>query len=240
LPVVERVKPLLGTFVSIRVEGEEDPRFLAPAFAEIALIDRLMSFHQPESEVSRLNCGAHLAPVTVHPHTAAVLRLAHEVAEASDGAFDITVSAQWRDIEIDGREVRFRSPLQIDLGGIAKGYAVDQAVAALQRAGARQGCVNAGGDLRLFGPSSEQVALRTDLPGSVDLPVVELSEGSLASSRRRSRFACVAAESCVMADALTKVVLARGKRSASVLNRFSAQAHFYDRRWGWRHLGEAA
>jgi thiamine biosynthesis lipoprotein len=84
------------------------------------------------------------------------------------------------------------------------------------------------------------VALRTDLPGSPDLPVIRLSEGSLASSRRRSRFACVAAESCMVADALTKVVLAQGKRSDSVLKRFSAQAHLYDRRWGWRHLGEAA
>jgi thiamine biosynthesis lipoprotein len=169
-----------------------------------------------------------------------VLRLARDVAEASGGAFDITVASHWREIEIEENEVRFRRPLTVDLGGIAKGYAVDLAVAALQGAGASQGCVNAGGDLRLFGPSSEWVALRTDLPGSADLPAVLLSEGSLASSRRRSRFACVAAESCVLADALTKVVLACGKRADAVLKRFSAQAHLYDRRWGWRSLGAAA
>jgi len=232
---------MLGTFVSIRVEGEEDGHFLDAAFAEIALIDRLMSFHQPKSEVSGLNRGGHLGPMPVHPHTASVLRLAREVAEISDGAFDITRASHWREIEIDGDEVRFRRPLTIDLGGIAKGYAVDLAVAALRRGGARQGCVNAGGDLRLFGPSPEWVALRTDMPGSAELPAVLLSEGSLASSGgARGRFACVAAHNCGIADALTKVVLARGKRSDSTLRRFGAQAHLYDRRWGWRSLGEAA
>lgn len=285
-PPIERAKPLLGTLVSIRAAGG-DTAAIEAAFAEIALIHELMSFHSPDSELSRLNRGAHLGAIVVHPHTAAVLRLAARVAEASGGAFNITVAAElarwgllpkldgarppvpggdWRDIEIgedDG--VTFRRPLWIDLGGIAKGYAVDRAVEILLAAGATQGCVNAGGDLRVFGPETEMVALRTDLPDDGSMPAIQVSEGSLASSsgagakRRRgglwrgphvdpwrkhavgmSSFACVAAQSCAIADALTKVVLIGERRAEPALQLFSAEAHFYDRRWGWRHLGEAS
>jgi len=281
-PAVERVKPLLGTLVSVRAAGADAERLqdaVDAAFDEIALIHRLMSFHQPDSEVSLLNRAAHRAPVTVHPHTAAVLRLACEMSAESDGAFDVTVAPElarrgllpepdaaempdaavdWRDILLDGETASFRRPLWIDLGGIAKGYAVDRAIESLRRNGVEQGCVNAGGDLRLFGPEPEWVALRTDLQEDGDQPAILLREGSLAGSggpssrrgphvdpRRRqrvgsARFACVAAESCAVADALTKVVLAAGRRAEPTLRRFSAEAHFYDRRWGWRHLGGSA
>ncbi len=59
--------------------------------------------------------------------------------------------ASWRDVHLDGCTLRFARPLALDLGGIAKGYAVDRAVAAMQAAGAAAGLVNAGGDLAGFG-----------------------------------------------------------------------------------------
>jgi thiamine biosynthesis lipoprotein len=92
---------------------------------------------------------------------------------------------------------------------------------------------------------------------------VELKNGSLASSsgyrnrRRRAgrlcgphihgvlrspaptdRFVCVLAERCIVADALTKIVMAEGPKSVGLLRRFGASAHLHGPREGWQHLGE--
>lgn len=252
-------------------------------FAAIAAIHRLMSFHESASDVSRLNRGAAARAVRVHPDTLAVLRRALEIAAASDGAFDPTVGgalvawgylprpdtgtppdrrASWRDIELlAGGRVRFHRPLWIDLGGIAKGYAVDRAMALAGRGARVQCCVNAGGDLRVRGPRAERVLLRVAPHGGM-VPVVEIENASLASSsgrehrkrrgavlvgphvdRRRGRamgtrsFVSVIAPACIDADALTKVVLALGRRSDAVLRRFGATAYLHDGRHGWRTLG---
>ncbi len=179
----------------------------------------------------------------------------------TDGAFDITVApilvarghlpcpalapepdgaAIWRDIELlpDNR-IRFRRPLWIDLGGIAKGYAVDRAMAALQRFAPVQACVNAGGDLRIAGPDSERVRLAADHGAGDRVPVIELADGSLASSAgspaarisiragasaTARQFVSVVAPRCIDADALTKVVMARGACSARSLAAFAARA----------------
>src|SRR5258708_6648865 len=187
LPRIERARPLLGTTVSIRVHGlsEADAhRAIDEAFGEIALVHRLMSFQQAESDVSLLNRAACERTQDVHPATFEVLHRAREIAEASEGCFDITVAAKlvewgilpapdsryrpdphadWRDIELgEDFSVRFRRPLWIDLGGIAKGYAVDRAIEKLQRHGATQACVNAGGDLKIYGPEAEVIALRPE------------------------------------------------------------------------------
>jgi thiamine biosynthesis lipoprotein len=256
------------------------------AFAAVADVHRLMSFHEPDSDVTRLNQAAADAPVGVDPRTRAVLSRALELAEASDGLFDITVAdrlvawgrlprppaapepdpaASWRDVELmaDGR-VRFHRPLWLDLGGIAKGYAVDQAVAAAAVDGGARVIVNAGGDLRVAGQGSERIALRTD--GAEDgMPVIDLEDGALASSsgrgeaRRvdgrsagphldgRSRravgaraFVSVLAQDCMTADALTKVVLAAPKRAGAILQRYGATAFLQSAGGGWTTLGASA
>src|SRR5439155_21847017 len=78
--------------------------------------------------------------------------------------------------------VRFLQPLQIDRGGIAKGFAVDEAVTELQRHGIRSGLVNAGGDLRAFGRREQQVHLRH--PACLDkiVPLRPLTDCALATS----------------------------------------------------------
>jgi thiamine biosynthesis lipoprotein len=154
--------------------------------------------------------------------------------------------------------------LWIDVSGIAKGYAVDRAIERIQQFGGRQACVNAGGDLRVLGPDEERVALQ--VPKPVDaLPVLNIENAAVASSsghveqRLRNgeirgphvdtrngtsvavdRFACVVAETCVIADALTKPVLALGTESQQLLRQFGALAHFHDPALGWRHLPEDA
>ncbi len=142
-----------------------------PRWRTVERVERLMSFHDADSELSRLNRNAGRTPQTVHPWTWAVLRRALRIAEASDGLFDITVApllvregllpgtaetslqcGNWRHIVLmpDCR-VFLARPMLLDLGGIAKGFAVDRAIHELTRRRCTQGVVNAGGDLRRFG-----------------------------------------------------------------------------------------
>jgi thiamine biosynthesis lipoprotein len=275
-PTIERCRPALGTFARISVRGvpaDVAHAAIDAAFEEIAVVHRLMSFHEADSDVSRLNREAHCGAVSVDFRTFEVLTQAQEMSAMSGGAFDITVApvlvrrgalpepcgapavdpdADWRDVELlaDGR-VRFRKPLWIDLGGIAKGYAVDRAIAALARFGPAPACVNAGGDLRVCGKG------RIALDAGDGNAFVDLENGALASSSgfvtgrtdhgegmhidpagdcAARRFASVAAPSCIDADALTKIVMARGAASAEALSRCGATAYTFDEAIGWQRI----
>jgi thiamine biosynthesis lipoprotein len=153
---------------------------------------------------------------------------------------------------LPGNEIRFADPaVQIDLGGIAKGFAVDRAVEALQRGGITDGLVNAGGDLRAFGPRSHPIDIRDPRQPERTLFRVTLADGALASSagrfdpvRSRHRLASavvdpltampaqavsgatVCAPCCMVADALTKVVMNAGEAAGTVLEHYGADALF--------------
>ena len=276
---ISRAKPLLGTLVEISVAGlHEDAahRAIDRGFAAVAEIHALMSFHNTASDVSRLNAHG-LFGVRVDPHTRTVLLRAQQIAEHSDGLFDVTAAAHlvswgflpapasthppesaasWRDIVVEDDVVRFLKPLWIDLGGIAKGYAVDRAVMAMDLPPHAQAVVNAGGDLRVAGQHAERVLLRSTLMTDA-VPVVEIADGALASSSGREhqrpfngsfvgphvgrggisvgvqRFVSVAAHDCSTADALTKVVLAAGIDAKPILGHFGAIAYFYEAGVGW-------
>ncbi|MCA0199553.1 MAG: FAD:protein FMN transferase [Proteobacteria bacterium] len=281
---ITRAKPLLGTLVEIRAALSDTDAANAAidrGFAAVAEIHRLMSFHEVTSDVSRLNREASTHAVDVDPRTFEVLRKALVFSERSDGLFDITAGARlvtwgflpkpegapapsegsWKDIVIeDQNRVRFRKPLWIDLGGIAKGYAVDEAVAAMSLPKDVQVYVNAGGDLRVAGPLAEPVRLRTAIEMDT-VPVIEIEDGALASSSGREHlksfkdgrvgphvgrqgisvgadsFTSVAAPDCLTADALTKVVLAAPREAEPILGHFGAIAYFYDPSAGWVTLG---
>ncbi len=263
--------------VAVRVASADDAAGHAAidaAFHEIAEVHRLMSFHDADSDLSRLNRLGAMKTVRLDPRTAEVLALALELAEQSQGAFDPCVGARavadgdlppppgasavdpmgaWRDVRLNGCEAHLTRPVWLDFGGIAKGYAVDRAIEQLRARGIDQVCVNAGGDLRVLGGGSELVRLRA---GAADtLPVVKIADGALASSRggdaamashydgaageriSSRRFACVAAPTCVVADALTKVVLARGAAAGPLLVRYGAKAWTFDDEHGWRSIG---
>ncbi len=175
---VRRTRMLMGTVVEITAFGPRDPTLAAvdAALDEMARIEQLMSPHIATSDLARL---AERGEVDLHAETAEVLRLALAIHKAGDGAFDPTLGAvkELWDIEGDnprvpdaqalraalaatgvdgleltGNHVRLKRPgIRVDLGGIAKGYAIDRAVAVLQKAGIEHASVNAGGDLRLIG-----------------------------------------------------------------------------------------
>ncbi|MGK6324865.1 FAD:protein FMN transferase [Sphingomonas sp. DT-51] len=255
---LERARPLLGTLVAVRAEGKGDMAgAVEAAFAAIALVERRMSAHCDDSDlaaIARLGGGERVA---VDPLTARCLALALGLARASCGAFDPVVpggAASWRDLRVAARAVTVARALRVDLGGVAKGFAVDRACLVLQRRGAAAGAVNAGGDLRLFG-AEEWVALtpRHTAPPAALL----LGDGALASSDVAAAaadrgapqhrdpftgaalapgFASVAAPRCAVADALTKVVLARGDRAAGLLRRCGARAYLHRPGAAWQAI----
>jgi thiamine biosynthesis lipoprotein len=275
---VRRARPLLGTLVEIRVETDRRQAdthvAIDRAFATIARVQSLMSYHDPASELSRLNREAVARPVPVSEDTWQVLRAAQWLSELSAGLFDITVAPVlaragflprhagasrmpgrgcWRDVELlPGRRVRFTRELCVDLGGIAKGYAVDCAVQVLRESGIGAGAVNAGGDLRVLGESPGVLHLRHPLRPTELVPVptqaraAATSAGYFRSRRYAGQPSCaivhphrrapcaagrsvtVFADDCMTADALTKVIYADPARGEALLSGFRARAVLLD------------
>lgn len=251
---LRRARPLLGTYVEIIVRDAPVPgiaRTFARAFAAIEQVHRLMSPRDPSSDVARMNAALIGRPVKIHPWTDEVLAAARHLSEISGGVFDVTCgpghdAPGWRELNRrpGGRVCRLAS-VTVDLGGIAKGYAVDRAVAALQEAGVRAATVNAGGDLRSFGDEPHSITIRHPASPGCLIPVGWLTTGAFATSanyldapgagrlrrpdgRRlwtgRSSVS-VHAPTAMIADALTKVVAAVGPdRSAPILRRYGATA----------------
>lgn len=187
------MRPLLGCFVEIALpisvteaQTEAEAAFNS-AFARIELIQQLLSFHDPASDLSRLNSAQGKA-INCHPLSIQCLRLAQAITRVSSGRFNCTLGAalttrgalpahnfqslygtelqaygDWRDMELTRNSARLRKPVLITLDGIAKGFAVDCAVAELQRAGIREGWINAGGDIRVFGEMVLPIAVRDHL-----------------------------------------------------------------------------
>lgn len=267
---LRRCRPLLGTFVEIQAAGtssRELERGVAAAFASIEKVHRLMSYHDPQSDVSRMNREAFPKSVVVHPWTWRVLEAAQRFARESGGVFDIAVArlaasprslsrhkypaanaATWRDIFLRRNcRVFFRRPVTVDLGGIAKGFAVDRAVAALRRNNVGSGIVNAGGDIRVFGAGAQRVHVRNPVsPGRFSAEIrlrnlalatsaIYFAPDALYDGRTRRALArlisvTVAARDCMTADALTKVVFALREDAAPLLRRYRADALILDRR----------
>src|SRR5262249_31964272 len=128
-------------------------------------------------------------------------------------------SADWHAIELlDDDRVRLRRAAWLDLGGIAKGWAVDRAVEILIAHGAHDICGHAGGDMRVAGPRAQTVHLRRGDRGIDALPLVELADAALATSfsaaqrgsrgRRRGLHIDGRARSAVAATTCVSVVAA--------------------------------
>jgi FAD:protein FMN transferase len=159
-----------------RAEGDAA---IEAVLADMRRIDALMSTYKPDSEVSRVNAGAGKAPVPVSAELFALLETAQQYSALSSGAFDITYASvgylydyrehkrpdgkaiaaalpgvDYRALKLDRtkRTVAFGKPgMRIDLGGIAKGHAVDRGIQILKDRGLTHAMVNAGGDTRVSG-----------------------------------------------------------------------------------------
>ncbi|MCX5713419.1 MAG: FAD:protein FMN transferase, partial [Candidatus Omnitrophica bacterium] len=166
---------LMGTFVEVI---SPDKRASSIAFDEIKRIEDLLSKYKPASEVSQLNVKGELR---VSPETFFIIKRSKEFSLASGGAFDITIAplvdlwgftdkkfkipqdAQIKEsLKLVGSEkiilnerdnvVKFSFPgMKIDLGGIAKGYALDCAAHKLRKQGIKSCLINAGGQIYCLG-----------------------------------------------------------------------------------------
>jgi thiamine biosynthesis lipoprotein len=238
---VTRSRPLLGTFVTIEcVAPSTAPAAAAidDAFACFALIERLMHPTRNDSDLVAIRDARRSAAVAVHAWTWEVLTLSKRLNELTEGRFDPCLpdaDGRLSDLELPAPGIVLRSkPLLIDLGGIAKGFAVDRAVDALMDAGCRSGIVNAGGDLRVFGAEDRTIWIRAD--GGA-WPVA-LRDRALAVSDRQSarhpsehsgyysrvthdapipsEYAAVTAASAAVADGMTKAVLLYDRGNAEL------------------------
>ncbi len=146
---------------------------------EMHRIDALMSSYKPDSELSGINSNAAITPAPVSDELLSLITRALEYSEQTGGAFDITYasagqhydyrkgehpddnqldellpSINYKHVRInrENSSVAFLHPdVHIDLGGIAKGYAVDRSIEMLQQAGVTNAMVSAGGDTRVIG-----------------------------------------------------------------------------------------
>lgn len=134
-PYAARARTVLGAVFTVGAWGADSARVARAVLAAVdsaAVVDSLLSLERESSEVSRLNHRAGQGPGRVSEPLQAVLREALAVAGATDGAFDPT-GKDYRGVSLDtsAGTVRLRAGLQLDLGGIAPGYALDRARLAL-------------------------------------------------------------------------------------------------------------
>jgi FAD:protein FMN transferase len=183
--IISRLRIAFGTFVAVEAEAFEEAaaeRAIGAAFDALARVDRLMHPTRAGSDLARLARCEPGRRVLLDPWTCELLELCVRLHRASGGRFDpCPPSAVGRLPELDLNEapwVGVQAPLCIDLGGIAKGFAVDRAVEALRAGGCSGGLVNAGGDLAVFGARAHRIVCRT-ARGNV---VVKLQDAALATS----------------------------------------------------------
>lgn len=166
------------------------------AFARIAELDSILSDYREDSELMRLCARSGTGTVRVSTDLFRVLQRSQEIAEATNGAFDVTagpVIRVWRQarrtgklpsvtainnarsrtgwqsmtLDMHRRTVRLTKPgMQLDLGGIAKGYACDEARRVLERHGIRSALIEMGGDLVLSGAPPGRSGWTVEVPNA--------------------------------------------------------------------------
>jgi thiamine biosynthesis lipoprotein len=163
--VIERVEHVMGMPVRVVVRDAGcDPAAIDSVFAWLRFVDAMFSTYRPGSEISRLGRGE-LALANAHPLVREVLARCEELRIETRGAFDA------------------RAPLRgrVDPSGYVKGWAVERAVARLSAAGARDLCVDAGGDVCVRG-GPWRVGIRHPRRRDRVAAVLELRDGAVATS----------------------------------------------------------
>lgn len=172
---------IMDTIIEITAYGPERKQAIDAAFAEIKRIDALMNIYDQNSEASKINIAAGKEHVKVSDDMLFVLEKSLYYSELTKGAFDVTIGpltmlwgvgkkgeyvpakeelqeavalTNYRDLKIDKVQhtVFLSKPgMMIDLGSVAKGYAVDQAISVLKQYNIKSALVNAGGSIRVIG-----------------------------------------------------------------------------------------
>jgi thiamine biosynthesis lipoprotein len=219
---MRRDEAIMGTAIGVELWCEDEAAgesAMAAVMDEMHRIDRAMSPHREDSELSRINREAASRAVPVSAEMARLLARAQDFAQISGGAFDITYAAVghlfdyrervrpseeelrraraavgWRGLVLDmrARTVRFaREGMRIDLGGFAKGHAVDNAASILRHRGIRHAIVSAGGDSRVIGDRRGRpwsIGVRDPRRPGEMVAVLPLEDTSISTSGDYERF----------------------------------------------------
>lgn len=221
----------LAHVIAVAADSNTAERCIEAAFAKIEEIEDLMSDHKSDSEIGELNRDGFNRAIVVSEPTYEVLQKGVEFSRISDGAFDITIgplvdfwhsAAEANSVPSEAELAEVRSKvgydklifganemsirfaadgMRVDLGGIAKGYALDKAVEAMQKKGAAGGMVDIGGDIRCFGlpPGGQdkwRIGLQDTRVGKEDLTggilmVLELGDTAVATSGDYRRYVVI-------------------------------------------------
>ncbi len=216
------VEEIMATPIRVTVPVEAGRPAAERVFEIFRRVDARMSEWKPTSPLSRVNANAGVGPVPVPADLRAVLHRAVEIGRRTEGAFDITWAALWglwdfkaaephvpaadeiaarvrlidfRRVQIDDDAGTVYLPekgMLIGLGGIAKGYALDQAAAALRTMGVRDFLLSAGGQVYAGGTRAGRpwrIGIR-DPRGERDdfFATIELRDASLATSGDYERY----------------------------------------------------
>ena len=236
---LRRAKPLLGTIVDISLHSSSHDsdtlsELMQKCFQRIRDIQTNLSYFDSSSEVFRINRSEPNRAVSIMPETAQLLRLALTLHEESNGSFDVLYRGRKDDpnlrIELhDGDTKVSRSQYaEIDLGGIAKGYAADEAALVASELSDVSGVINAGGDIVFFGNHSFPLSIRSPLHDGRFFDAGYYSNCAVATSvfheNDKSYSISVQSSKCVIADSLTKALWQQNQESRdSLLNKYEAK-----------------
>lgn len=185
---MSRSKPVMGATMRISTLGLHGfcaMRVIRKAFDAVEAFEASVNTGCVDSELMRLLAAPIGESHYVSKSLWQMLRVANEIAYRSDGVLDIAASgtagaASWTDIDLSVKNfVRLMKPLQLELTSIAKGYAVDVAVRALEEAGVGRGIVDLDGCIRAFGPQEWRIHFNLGVMGEASLPIT-LRGGALA------------------------------------------------------------
>ncbi len=217
-----RLKPLkqtemiMGTLVEITIIPANE-KAIREAFEALNKVDALMSTYKEDSEISILNREG---KAQVSEETLEVVEAAIKFSNLTDGAFDITVRplldlwkkakkeekvpteeeieeaislVDYQRIILEANQIRLeKKGMQIDLGGIAKGYAVDKAIEALKKNGIKRALVNAGGDLYALGTDRQgekwQIGVQDPREEDKIIDIIKVKDKAVATSGDYRRY----------------------------------------------------
>jgi thiamine biosynthesis lipoprotein len=209
-PVATRAELVMGSIARITLPDGVPGEAWDAAFAALRAVDATMSLYRPESALVRVNAHAAEHPEAVDEDLYECLARARALGATTDGAFDPTVlpllkawgaypgldhvaagnaeAVGWDGLVLDpaARTVAFRRPgMGVDLGGIAKGFALDRARAALTRAGVARAVLDLGGNLAMMGAGPGpgwRIAVREPSAPEGSLGVLTLGPDQTAST----------------------------------------------------------
>lgn len=251
----KRATIALGTLVEISVwldDTQHPDAFFHVAYQAVNEIHRLMNVYDEHSDIGRYRLSQCGTQIPIHAHTAHVLQFSEQLWQETDGYFDVCIGGALADsgyshdhiLQKNKKNAHRSQALDIrqqhdgsivlhkildnviNLGGVAKGYAVDHAIQTLKNLNAPAAMVNAGGDMRIYGEVEEVIHLRENgdykpffllkdralassaIPSNWDitpqyLPIVNPKTQSCLKASTQSK--SIVSDTAIVADALTKL-----------------------------------